>query len=206
MIKVSIIEDDIQVAEELTHTVNFQSEYEVVSVFNSYQNAMPWLANEMPDVLLLDINLPGLSGVEAIPDIKRITPETKIIMLTSSNDDAHIFDSLKAGADGYLTKNSSVSQLIGAIALAIEGGAPLSNAVAIKVISSFRPSSKEYEFTKREKDIIKLMVLGKRRKQIGAKLFIEESTVKYHLSKIYKKLDVSTRAEAIAKVISEKIV
>jgi len=206
MIKVSIIEDDIQVAEELTHTVNFQSEYEVVSVFNSYQNAMPWLANEMPDVLLLDINLPGLSGVEAIPDIRRITPETKIIMLTSSNDDAHIFDSLKAGADGYLTKNSSVSQLIGAIALAIEGGAPLSNAVAIKVISSFRPSSKEYEFTKREKDIIKLMVLGKRRKQIGAKLFIEESTVKYHLSKIYKKLDVSTRAEAIAKVISEKIV
>ena len=205
MVTVSIIEDDIQVAEGLKFTINYHEGLKTISVYNSCEEALKDLKFNMPDVILLDVYLPGKSGVESIPEIKKVCPAAEIIMLTSSDSDEHIFESLKAGAAGYLMKNSTASQIVDSIKAVTEGGAPMSNPVARKVLNSFKSETREYNFTKREKEILKHLVDGESIKSISEALFIESTTVKYHLSNIYKKLGVNTKAEAISKILKENI-
>ena len=206
MIKVSIIEDDFQVAEGLKHSINFQADYQVVSVYHSVEEAEGKIVNDTPDIIFLDVYLPKMSGIEFIPILKAKCPDAAIIMLTSSDEDADIFDSLQAGALGYLVKNSSIAEIIQAMETVLKGGSPMSPQITRRVISSFHKEVKNYDLTDREKEILKLLCDGKTRKEIGAVLFIELSTVKFHLSRIYQKLGVSSQTEATTKAIKEHLI
>ena len=206
MIKVSIIEDDFQVAEGLKHSINFQADYQVVSVYHSVEEAEGKIVNDTPGIIFLDVYLPKMSGIEFIPILKAKCPDAAIIMLTSSDEDADIFDSLQAGALGYLVKNSSIAEIIQAMETVLKGGSPMSPQITRRVISSFHKEVKNYDLPDREKEILKLLCDGKTRKEIGAVLFIELSTVKFHLSRIYQKLGVSSQTEATTKAIKEHLI
>lgn len=206
MAKVSIIEDDVQVAEGLKFSINFQKGYEVVSVYASAEDASDKIKEDDPDIILLDVYLPKMNGIEFLPALQTLCPESSIIMLTSSNEEQHIFDALKAGAIGYLLKNASISEIIGAMESVQNGGSPLSENVARKIVTSFRVPDSDYELTNREKEILRLLCSGKSRKEIGTELFIEVSTVKFHLSKLFKKLGVSSQTEATVKAIRENLI
>ncbi|MBZ0177794.1 MAG: response regulator transcription factor [Melioribacteraceae bacterium] len=205
MIKVAIIEDNFEVALGLKHLVNFSDGFECVGVYSKYSDAIDDMKNVNPDVLLLDIYLPDKLGTECIREIKSFCTKTEIIMLTSSDNDNHIFDSLKAGAAGYLMKNSTATQIIDAIKTVLDGGAPMSNEVARKVITSLQKERVEYDFSKREMEIVELLINGSSIKTIAETLFVETTTVKFHLSNIYKKLGVSSKAEAISKILKEQL-
>lgn len=205
MPSIAIIEDNKNVAEGLKHIITFSDECSVSAVYHSSEESFNHLANSSPDIILLDIYLPGLSGVKAIKKIKELSPEAEIIMLTSSDKDEHIYDSLRAGAAGYLMKNSTASQIIESIRTVLEGGAPMSKEVARKVINSFRTQNTEYEFTRCEQEILHHLADGKTIKEISSSLFVEKTTVKFHLSNIYKKLGVHSKAEAVSKIFKENI-
>ena len=203
---VSIIEDDFQVAEGLKHSINFQADYQVVSVYHSAEEAEDKIADDDPDIIFLDVYLPKMNGVDFIPILKKKSPKSAIIMLTSSDEDVHVFNSLKAGALGYLIKNSSISQIIEAMELVLKGGAPLSDQITRKVVTSFQREVKSYNFTEREQEILNLLSEGKGRKQIAEALFIEVNTVKFHLNSLYKKMGVNSQSEAIAKAHKEGLI
>lgn len=205
MIKVAIVEDNSEVALGLKHLINFSEGFECVGIYSKCSDASMELRNLNPDVLLLDIYLPDKLGTECIREIKSSCNNLEIIMLTSSDNDNHIFDSLKAGAAGYLMKNSTATQIIDSIKTVLEGGAPMSNEVARKVITSLQKEKIEYNFSKREMEIIELMINGTSIKAIAQTIFIETTTVKFHLSNIYKKLGVSSKAEAISKILKEQL-
>lgn len=206
MAKVSIIEDDVQVAEGLKFSINFQKGYEVVSVYASAEDASYKIKEDEPDIILLDVYLPKMNGIDFLPALQTLCPESSIIMLTSSNEVQNIFDALKAGAIGYLLKNASISEIISALESVQKGGSPLSENVARKIVTSFRVPDSDYELTNREKVILRLLCAGKSRKEIGAELFIEVSTVKFHLSKLFKKMGVSSQTEATVKAIRENLI
>lgn len=205
MIKVAIIEDNPEVALGLKHLINFSDGFECAGVYTNCSNALGELKNVNPDVLLLDIYLPDKLGTECVREIKSYCENTEIIMLTSSDNDNHIFDSLKAGAAGYLMKNSTATQIIDAIKTVLEGGAPMSNEVARKVITSLQKEKIDFNFSKREMEIIEQLINGASIKTIAQTIFIETTTVKFHLSNIYKKLGVSSKAEAISKILKEQL-
>lgn len=206
MIKVAIIEDNFEVALGLKHLISFSEGFECVGLYSDCPEAIRGLNNNTPHVILLDIYLPGKLGTECIREIKSMCSGTEIIMLTSSDNDNHIFDSLKAGAAGYLMKNSTATQIIDAIKTVLDGGAPMSNEVARKVITSLQKEKVEYNFSKREMEIVELLINGASIKKIAQTIFIEATTVKFHLSNIYKKLGVNSKAEAISKILKENLV
>jgi DNA-binding NarL/FixJ family response regulator len=161
-----------------------------------------------PDVVLLDINLPGMSGVEGLPHIKKICPNAKIIMLTVHGDDDHIFKAICAGASGYLLKKLSSEKIIDSINEVIKGGAPMNSHIAKKVLDMFKKltiPSENYNLTEREKEILKHLVDGLGKKEIAALLIISYHTVDMHIRHIYEKLEVHNRSGAVAKALKEKL-
>lgn len=195
-ILVSIIEDDETIREGYKYLIDSAEGFKVISVYRSFEDAAKRIFNEKPDVLLLDVELPGLSGIDSLPKLKKLIPDTYILILTVYEQEEKIFRALGNGASGYLTKNTPPEKIIDAIHEVMEGGGPMSAHIARMVISSFK-RNEQTPLTRRETEILEQIATGKSRKRIADELFIDLETVKSHIKNIYHKLDVHSKADAI---------
>ncbi len=205
MIKISIVEDDKDIRESMAILLNGTQEFRCISTFVTCEAALKQIESDEPDVILMDINLPGMSGIEGTKIIKQKLPEIEVIMLTISDDENDVFNSLCAGACGYLKKNTPPLKLIESVKEAINGGAPMSMDIARLVVGSFRKETHSNSLTSRESEILKNLCEGSSYKKIAAELFIDLNTVKFHIRNIYRKLEVNSKGEAIAKAMKENI-
>ncbi len=201
IIKVSIVEDIPELREGLLTLLQNDSRFEPISAYNDAESAAEELIALLPDIVVMDINLPGMNGIDCIRKIKNECPDTQFIMFTIYEDDEHLFDALEAGASGYILKKAAQEKILDAIEELYEGGAPMSTSIARKVINRFKgPKAKDLlDITDREKEILTLLSKGLLYKEIGEQLHITTGTVKQHLHKIYEKLHVQNRTEAINK-------
>jgi DNA-binding NarL/FixJ family response regulator len=204
MIDVAIVEDEDDVREGLGVLINGSQGFRCVQRYPSAEKALPAMLRNKPDVVLMDINLPGMSGIECIRQLKAHQPGLSIMVLTVYDDDDKIFESLKAGASGYLLKTTPPAKLLEAILELHNGGSPMSAGIARRVVQSFQsagPSVKEAEnLSKREHEILFYLAKGYRYKEIADTMFISLETVRTHLRNIYQKLHVRSRSEAVLKV------
>ena len=205
MIKITIIEDDKDIRESLSILLNGIQDFTCISTYINCEAALKNIEMDEPDVILMDINLPGLSGIECTKVIKEKLPKTEVIMLTISDNDRDVFNSLCAGACGFLKKNTPPIRLIEAIKEAVNGGAPMSMEIARLVVGSFRKETQVSTLTSRETEILKKLCEGSSYKKIGEELFIDLNTVKFHIRNIYRKLEVHSKGEAIAKAMKENL-
>ncbi len=201
-VAVGIVEDEPIVRESLVTFFNDQFNVEVVCQVNSleaFQTMYEDGRNQAPDVLLLDIGLPGISGLEGLRIIKKIVPDTDVIMLTTYEESETIFKALCAGACSYLSKRSSLSQILEAVTVVSQGGSYMSPSIARKVVKYFSPSdhSKKELLTPRQQQIVSGLVEGLSYKMIADKYIISIETVRDHIKKIYKKLQINSKAELI---------
>ncbi len=203
--RVIIIEDDQTIREGFTYLINLSDGLKMVSSYASYEEAEPQLTADYPDVILLDIELPGLNGLEAISKIKKKYPSAHILILTVYENEQNIFKALRSGAAGYLTKNTPSSKIIEAIKEVMHGGGSLSASVAKLVIQSFR-KNQDTPLTKRETQILEGIAEGKSRTRIASDLFIDKETVKTHIKNIYSKLDVNSKEDAIRIARQDKLI
>lgn len=203
--RIVIIEDDQTIREGYAYLINHTSPYTVVATYPSFDAARNKIAKDNPDVIILDIQLPGTNGIDALPILKRLLPETYIIMLTVYETEKTILDALANGASGYFTKNTPTAKLIEAIRDVVQGGGPMSPDVAKTVILSLQKNP-DSPLTKRETQILELITTGKDRGQIAKELFIEVETVRTHTKNIYSKLNVNSKAEAIQVAKNKRLV
>ena len=209
VIRVLIVEDDKKIRESYVQLINDSDGMVCVADYESCEEMFDNLDNLLVDVLLMDIGLPGMSGIEGIKKVKDLYPSIEILMLTVYDDDEKIFKSIYAGASGYILKNVDPDELLNAIQ-EIKTGAPMSAAIARRVLNFVRendntPHIKEFKLTPREVEILQLLIDGLSFKKIGDKLFISSFTVHSHIKRIYEKLHVHSKAEAVAKVLKNKI-
>ncbi|MDH4070878.1 MAG: response regulator transcription factor [Ignavibacteria bacterium] len=203
-IAVSIIEDDEEVREALGLLIDGSPGFVVLESYGDCESALKQIGKDPPDVLLMDIELPGMSGIEGAERIKKIAPSTDIIMLTVHKDNDLVFQSLCAGATGYLLKTTTPARILEAVRDVRTGGAPMSSAIARKIVESFRRTSSP--LTDRETDVLTLLCKGHSYKMIAGSLFISEQTVHFHIKNIYQKLQVHSKSEAVAKALKERLV
>lgn len=205
-----IVEDDELFKSSLEDLIELEDNLELVYSVNSIEKAFEGFSSKpMPSVILEDIELPGMSGIEAISYYKKQFPNAAIIMLTIFDDDDRIFEAIKAGADGYLLKRSSGEEILKGIKDVLAGGAPISPSIAKKMmalLSGKSTTKKETNLTKRELTILNLLVEGNTIDMISAKLHISPFTVDTHTKNIYRKLQVHNRSSVVAKAIKEGLV
>lgn len=202
MIKITIIEDNVFVRTGWEVALESEKDFVVLNSFTSCEEALKSESIKKSDLILLDINLPGISGIEGAERISTINPRALIIMISIQEDDNSIFGSLQAGAIGYLHKSVSPEEMIESINIAVRGGSPMSPQIARKVLKSFHQIKPKYEQDKlsdKEKEILKLLSEGKSYKTIADEIFLSVDGVKYHIRSIYQKLQVNSRAEAVSK-------
>ena len=204
-IRVCIIEDDETIREGYSYLIGNTPGYKVIGAYPSYEDAAKKIAHDDPDVILLDVELPGISGVDAIPKLKKLVPEAYILILTVYEQDMLIFRSLGNGASGYLTKNTPHDKIIAAIHEVMEGGGPMSAHIARMVIQSFQ-RNEQSPLTRRGTEILEQIATGKSRKRIAQELFIDLETVKSHIKNIYHKLNVHSKADAIKAAKDNKFI
>lgn len=205
MINVSIVEDDDEIRESLAILINGTPGYSCISTFCNCESAIKGIIEDPPDVILMDIGLPGMSGIEGIRRIKDKLPDIDILMSTVHGDSKMVFEALCAGACGYLIKDTPPARLLEAISEAFNGGAPMSTQIARMVVSSFKITSHS-NLTPREGEVLNQLCKGKSYRMIAETLFISEETVRRHIKNIYKKLEVSSKSEAVAKALKERLV
>lgn len=201
-IRVAIVEDDCSVRENLAALVDGTAGFSCVAGCDSAEAAWQRLPSLGPDVVLMDIHLPGRSGIACVERLRKLLPHTQIIMLTIEEDSERVFESLKAGATGYLVKHATPSEILDAISEVYRGGAPMSASVARKVVTAFRQPAAdgdELQLSDRETEVLRLLARGHRSKEIAAELNIGVGTVNTHVRHIYEKLHVRSRAEAVAR-------
>ncbi len=205
MIKVAIVEDNDTLRHSLSNMLNHSEGIQCVAALANLSNVVSEFRKKLPDIVLMDIGLPNISGIEGVKIVKENFDDTQILMFTVFDDDEKIFEAIKAGASGYLLKKSSPFEIIEAVFSLHEGGAPMSASIARKVIRSFQaaPSSQKEDFqlTTRESEILRSLVDGLSYKKIAEKYFISISTVRTHIGHIYEKLHVNTKAQAVAKAL-----
>lgn len=203
-IKVCVIEDDAGTREGLKALLDRRRGMECIGMYPTAEEALQRIQNDQPDVVLVDINLPRMSGIECVSRLREILPRAQILILTVYDQDDLIFEALCAGAHGYILKNASSSELIEAIEQVHAGGAPMSMRIARKVVKYFQglraPHGTE-SLTPREREILRLLAKGYLYKEIADKLGLSISTVRAHLHSIYEKLHVHTRTEAVLKYL-----
>lgn len=207
--KIAIIEDHVEFRQSLEFLFNSFSDYELAGSFGSVEAFMQQAVEAQ--VMLLDINLPGMSGLEALPLLKKRFPAMHIIMLTILDDDQHIMTAISQGADGYILKKSQPQKILDAVQQVFEGGASLTPQVARQVLAYFykqnQPGPKNQdELTQREREILALITQGEATEHIAEKLFISTQTVRNHIKNIYGKLQVHSRAQAVSKALRERLV
>lgn len=213
MINIIIVEDNDTIREGLKILIDGTEDYHCTATFSNCEDLLKKVKKLKFDILLMDIDLPGMSGIEGIKEVKAIYPDSIILVLTIYEENDRVFDALYAGASGYLVKKTPPSRLLEAIKEANEGGAPMSSQIARKVVNFFQ-QNKQLEhhdenptnLTPREKEVLSGLVEGKSIKAIADSLFISIETVRFHFRNIYRKLHVHSQSEAVVKAIKEKLV
>lgn len=204
--KVAIIEDDSGLRESLAILINGSGGFHCTGTYSTAEAALKNLPCDWPDVVLMDINLPQMSGIECVAKLKEIRPALQVIMLTVYVDNEKIFRSLQAGASGYLIKQTAPAELLAAIADVQRGGAPMTNSIARRVVQYFqqrKPVNESENLTQREHEILDLIAQGHRDKEIADKLSLSVRTVGTHVRNIYDKLHVRSRTEAVLKFLGQ---
>jgi len=211
-IRVVLFEDNRHYRESLYYIINGTPGYACVGAFADCSDVLFRIRQHTPDVVLMDIAMPGISGIEAVQRIKSEYPNQQVLMQTVFDDDDHIFDAVCAGASGYILKSTAPAGLLAAIGDVSRGGSPMSSGVARRVLSRFQQLSprkeqqSDYQLTPREKEILTLLVEGKSYKMIGAELNIGFETVRTHMKNIYSKLHVESLTAMVAKAVRENMV
>jgi len=195
-LRIIIVEDDEILRNSYKLLLDEVDDFLIVNVYDSYDVAKKHLKNDNPQVILLDIKMPGTDGLQALPEIKKMLPQTSVIILTVFDSAETVFEALNMGADGYLTKNASAEKIIEAIRDVCNGGGVMSINVARIVMHSFQKNL-DSPLTKRETEILKRIAAGQTKIQIATELFIDQNTVRSHVKNIYIKLDVNSKSEAI---------
>lgn len=210
LIRVAIIEDHREFRDYLAALIGGAEGFRCMGSYRSMEEALDRIKTEPPDAVLVDIGLPGMSGVEGIRILKRIRPQLVLLMQTVYDDDERIFDALCAGASGYLLKKTQPARLLESLREAVSGGAPMSPEVASRVIRLFReirpPERADYNLSPHELRILKLLVEGHNYKTAAAELKVTPSTINFHLQRIYEKLQVHSKSEAVAKALRSRLV
>src|SRR4051812_25103034 len=206
-----IYEDNDHLRSSLVNLIKLTGEYEVLGAFPDCKEVIGQIQGYEPDVILMDIDMPVVNGIEAVKKIRAFDKKVQIIMLTVFDDNTHVFDALCAGANGYLLKKYISEKLISSIQEVLNGGAPMSPVIARMIINNMQVSPKlppenNYQLTPREKDILTLLSKGNSYKLIAADLSISIETVRTHLKNIYDKLHVHSQIEAVSKAINERLV
>lgn len=209
-IRIAIIEDERHLRDGLQSLINLTSNFTCVNSFGSMETALAQIKSNDVDLILTDIGLPKMNGIEGIKILREKFPDLPIIVLTVHNENDKIFQALCAGANGYLLKNTPPAQIIEAVKDVLNGGAPMSPEVARRVVTLFRkfapPEISDYNLTDSEKNILKMLVDGHHYKTAAHELGISIHTVSFHLRNIYTKLHVHSKTEAVAKALREGLV
>lgn len=209
MTKLLIYEDNPQLREGLTMLINGSDGFEVLSAFKNCNNVEDEVRAFKPDVILMDIDMPGTNGIEGLKKIREIDTDVKILMLTVFDDNKNVFDAISNGANGYILKKTPPARLLEYIQEAQTGGAPMTSSIATQVLKMFSSLNNEkgddYDLSDREKQVLQLLVNGYSYKMIASEMFIAIDTVRSHIKKIYEKLHVNSKSEAVAKAFRNKI-
>ena len=210
VIRVAIVEDRREIREALVAIIDGTEGFRCVGSFRTMEQALAEIGRELPDVVLSDIGLPGMSGIEGIAILKERYPEMLLLMLTVYEDDERIFDALCAGACGYLLKRTSPARLLESLREAVQGGSPMSPEVARRVVKLFRdfrpPEKADYQLTPHETRLLKLLVEGHTYKTAAAELSVSINTISFHMKHVYEKLQVHSKSEAVAKALLNRLV
>lgn len=205
-IRVAIVEDDQAVRENLSVLIDVAPGFKCVASCGSAEEALDRLPGIAPDVVLMDINLPGKNGIDCVMRLRGLLPKTQVVMLTIEGDTELVFESLKAGATGYLVKHVPPEEILQAVADVHNGGAPMSSHIARKVVTTFRRAAiaqrADLQLSPREEEVLRLLAKGHRSKEIGQALGVSQGTVNTYVRHIYEKLHVRSRAEAVARYAS----
>jgi DNA-binding NarL/FixJ family response regulator len=204
---VLIFEDNPLLRESISSLISLKEDLRLAGAFENVLSAKKHVTELKPDLILMDIDMPGMTGIEAVKQIRAFNPTVPIIMLTVFDDNIHVLEAIQAGASGYLLKKHLSTKLFDAIDEVLAGGAPMSPSIARLVISSMQKTSiNPYQLTPREKEILTLLSQGNSYKIIAAQSEISLDTVRTHIKKIYEKLHVHSQTEAVSKAIHEKLV
>jgi len=206
-ITLAIVEDLDEVRDGLKNFISLSQDFKILDTFKTAEEAVHDLPKLKPDIVIMDINLPGMNGIECIREIKNKIPHTQFMMFTVYENDEKVFEALKAGASGYLLKNTGLVQLIESLKELHTGGSPMSANIARKLVTLFRSGQKEATtlemLSSRENEILQLLTKGLLYKEIADQLSISVSTVRQHIHHIYEKLHVQNRTEAINKAFGK---
>lgn len=205
MIRVAIVEDDAEIRKALAALLDESPGFRCVGTHGDCESAIAALDAEHPDVVLMDIVLPGMSGIQGAAEIRRRLPDADVVMLTVHPDDTYVYDALAAGAAGYLLKESKTERILDAIREVRRGGAPMSPAIARRVVESFR-RAKESPLSARETEVLGLLCQGRSYGDAARALFISEETIHFHIKNIYRKLEVHSKSAAVARAIRDRLV
>jgi DNA-binding NarL/FixJ family response regulator len=205
MLNIAIIEDNSQYRTTLSIILQLNENFRLIHKLDSCEEMIGRFEAEQPEVVLMDIDLPGMDGIQAVWEIKKHFPEMKVMMLTVFEDDEKIFKAIRAGANGYLLKKDSPQKILDAIEAVVNGEWPMNGMIAARILDCFQHMQKrnseieELHLTSREKEILNLLIKGYSYKEIAAALFISVETLNSHIKNIYRKLDVHSRSELAAK-------
>ncbi len=209
-INVAIIEDQRAIREGLAWLIDGTPGYHCAGSYASMETALTRIGSAVPDVVLMDIGLPGMNGIEGVRELKRRYPKLLALMLTVYDDDARIFEAMCAGACGYLLKKTPPARLLESIQEVIEGGAPMSPSIARRIVTLFAqiapPVHADYHLTPHETRLLKMLVEGHSYKTAAAELGLSINTVSFHMRNVYDKLQVHSKSEAVAKALRERLV
>jgi DNA-binding NarL/FixJ family response regulator len=211
MINILLYEDNAPLREGLSMLFNGTDGFTVAGAFPNCRHVVEEVAELKPDVVLMDIDMPGVDGIAGLKLLKSRFAATKVVMLTVFDDNQKVFEAIKAGADGYLLKKTPPAKLLESVLDVYQGGAPMTSSIARQVLQLFVPPpqatpGKEYPLSDREKQVLQALVNGYSYKMIAAELFISLETVRSHIKKIYEKLQVNSKSEAVTKAHRDKIV
>ncbi|MFN0274484.1 MAG: response regulator [Chitinophagales bacterium] len=212
-IRVCVFDDHKKVRDAISVIIKANPAFEFAGAFEDARNVLKDVEQANPDVILMDIEMPEVSGINAVKMIKPQFPHKKILMLTAFADDDKIFYSICFGASGYLLKSTPPNGILEAVKEVSEGGAPMTPQIAAKVLQLFQQNTQsgviakeDYQLSRREKEVLDLLVQGKSLKSVSADLFISYDTVRSHIKGIYEKLHVASMTEAVAKAINERLI
>jgi DNA-binding NarL/FixJ family response regulator len=209
-IKVAIIEDVRVLREGLAQLIDGTGGFHCTGAYRTMEEALARIGFDLPDVVLVDIGLPGMSGIEGVRQLKERHPDLTLLMLTVYDDDDQVFEALCAGACGYLLKKTRPTRLLESLIEAVQGGAPMSPEIARRVVTLFRevrpPRRADYHLTPHETRLLKLIVEGHNYKTAAVELDVSFNTICFHMKRIYEKLQVHSKSEAVAKALRDRLI